>query len=917
MTRIPRMPNRGKENLRGARVVKPVGRPRLATEREDGILTTSSKENTLTTISRPADKSNIFISSKTVPDLHNKILAKIRLHKRRSKNKNITPNQSPCKAPAPTLELSQAILSSIEDPENSDRESPVSGQELETYLASMFFKVDSYRTGLVSAGSLLEYLGSLVDLPRLDKWKLEELSRMLDPNKDNRYVDKELWSEVGQAWVEMMMDPDNHSDTSCGESEEAAKELGDDFEHEEIPVNISYGSIEGVGGPPGCSSREVELENKVSELKYQLARIVEEKRELVRNLAASEDLGQSLSTELEGNMRQIVTLSTSINKGEMFFEEVKQARETEEECCNLAQKVQELTKEVNEKEDKMGDMEVMMVTIRGESDEYKEREELVQLKLNEAIKKCECLEEELKKKKEQVKREIDAREEVEGRLERTQLEVQRLEMEMSVKDEEIRNLTETGSRVGSLGSSAGSSMIHDVSVDDRVIEENLRSQASPAPVFTPGKLPLQSPIRRGPSASSTPNKVRLGSIADELKEMDSNNDFLSPFCEKKGSGLKKDVLSLVDRLVETVRKIIVDQVEPGRSNKLAMTILNKDFLTVRKVVDEMLDEFPSKDELVKIKENTAELEEKLADAKAEIENMKKDKDSKESDDDLLDGAEQVSVCVDAVASLLQTANSALLAVTEDSSVVVPDCSVEAETDLSNWQLDLEGIQLVEWNTQLSRKLIHYTKCGKKNPLAELSSNLKSPFPTELSKSPVPGTRLWQSLYNRLEELQKASEISRDLLMMAGDSIREKSINQSTSIMFPKTVSCQTDTLVQQSKICQTSPINTSKTVSQYCQTEVALAPPSSTHLATTCQVENCFCSNSQARSSSSRWRSAMSVIGSMVLLLLLFTFLCGLEIDHSVYYPITWHPLRMALGDWLPHPLITMSYQTVGTRTTW
>ena len=62
-------------------------------------------------------------------------------------------------------------------------------------------------SGLVSARSLLEYLSTLVDLPKLDKWKLEELSRMLDPENDNRYVDQALWSKVGQAWVEMMMDP--------------------------------------------------------------------------------------------------------------------------------------------------------------------------------------------------------------------------------------------------------------------------------------------------------------------------------------------------------------------------------------------------------------------------------------------------------------------------------------------------------------------------------------------------------------------------------------------------------------------------------------------------------------------------------------------------------------------------------------
>ena len=60
---------------------------------------------------------------------------------------------------------------------------------------------------MVSARSLLEYLSNLVDLPKLDKWKLEELSRMLDPNKDNRDVDLALWSDVGQSWVEMMLDP--------------------------------------------------------------------------------------------------------------------------------------------------------------------------------------------------------------------------------------------------------------------------------------------------------------------------------------------------------------------------------------------------------------------------------------------------------------------------------------------------------------------------------------------------------------------------------------------------------------------------------------------------------------------------------------------------------------------------------------
>merc|ERR1719228_2334176 len=94
-----------------------------------------------------------------------------------------------------------------------DREGPiVSGDDLEAYLASMFNMVDTYRTGLVRSSSLLEYLGSLVDLPRLDKWKLEELSRLLDPDKDDRYVDQAQWSKVGQTWIDMMLDPGNHVD---------------------------------------------------------------------------------------------------------------------------------------------------------------------------------------------------------------------------------------------------------------------------------------------------------------------------------------------------------------------------------------------------------------------------------------------------------------------------------------------------------------------------------------------------------------------------------------------------------------------------------------------------------------------------------------------------------------------------------
>ena len=50
----------------------------------------------------------------------------------------------------------------------------------------------SCRSGAVKAGSLFDFIKNLVDLPKLDKWKLEELQRLLDPNNDNRYIFKKI-----------------------------------------------------------------------------------------------------------------------------------------------------------------------------------------------------------------------------------------------------------------------------------------------------------------------------------------------------------------------------------------------------------------------------------------------------------------------------------------------------------------------------------------------------------------------------------------------------------------------------------------------------------------------------------------------------------------------------------------------------
>merc|ERR1719233_1909182 len=139
-------------------------------------------------------------------------------------------------------------------------------------------------------------------------------------------------------------------------------------------------------------------------------------------------------------------------------------------------------------------------------------------------------------------------------LEKSLLDIGVLEVKLSEKEEEVRLMSVKGSRGSSQRTSLDDPSIHDVSVDDKVFEENIKAHQSPMCVFTPSKLPIYSPIgairRRGPSASSTPNSIkgRLGSIADELKE--SENSDIFPSFSDLGSQPKKEVFGAVDKMVE-------------------------------------------------------------------------------------------------------------------------------------------------------------------------------------------------------------------------------------------------------------------------------------------------------------------------------------------------------------------------------
>ena len=100
-----------------------------------------------------------MVSSRRVPDLHSKILSKIRAKRTKVRSAQMAEQCS---------------------------RSPVPVEEVQRYLDSVFNQCDIYNTGSVRSGNLMRYLTSLVELPQLDKWRIDELGRLLDPRADNR-----------------------------------------------------------------------------------------------------------------------------------------------------------------------------------------------------------------------------------------------------------------------------------------------------------------------------------------------------------------------------------------------------------------------------------------------------------------------------------------------------------------------------------------------------------------------------------------------------------------------------------------------------------------------------------------------------------------------------------------------------------
>ena len=146
------------------------------------------------------------------------------------------------------------------------------------------------------------------------------------------------------------------------------------------------------------------------------------------------------------------------------------------------------------------------------------------------------------------------------------LKILRLQEELSIKEEVLSLAANADCKEEARGSPGrsrvSSSQVHDMSVDDRVLEA----------MVTAGPPLHITPSRRGPSASSTPAKENIG---EELRSHTSP-DLPSPFCEigaeSDPSGPKARLAQLQQGLAERMRRLVCDRGE-GRTGQ-AMAKLN-------------------------------------------------------------------------------------------------------------------------------------------------------------------------------------------------------------------------------------------------------------------------------------------------------------------------------------------------------
>lgn len=393
--------------------------------------------------------------------------------------------------------------------------------EVDSFLTALFDEVDAFQTGNLRASALLNKLKCLSENADINRWDWDELIRFLDPNKDDRYVDKELFKEVGKKWINKVKDGKfAANDTSLG------------LLDSNLLLDTSFGSLEGIGGRDlsgGNASQDLLNENK--ELQNKIKRLSEEKTSLQDMVTAFQDEQTTLQLANDNLKEKLAAtsnnldLATSLQKD---YDNIKSFNEKSGGKCsrlkkeleNSQNKLTQLVSQNQSLQDEFFDAQSRLKEKEFEEVKIKKEFEVAKLKLLD-------LQEDLNDKKEFAQALTQEKIEYSSKLEEKSTTIQRLEMkleslnaELSNKEEELKNFTlGMGSKIfGEVG---------EVSFDEDAIWNQLNSPKKEAwnldPILENGDFSLNKEGHRMcPAFSSTPfthNFRGRGSIGDEIKKL--------------------------------------------------------------------------------------------------------------------------------------------------------------------------------------------------------------------------------------------------------------------------------------------------------------------------------------------------------------------------------------------------------------
>ena len=210
--------------------------------------------------------------------------------------------------------------------------------------------------------------------------------------------------------------------------------------------------LEGIGGGSGLSSgREVELELKLQEVEFTAARLGKELEEALGAQMVSEEQVVLLEQELKRRNDMVSDLKEQIGQFSLIKEDVKR-KDNDESLRQLEEDLQ---------------------TTKQKLRTGGEREIVLEGRLASEERKCKMLEEELLVKDKELKEGKNMRDEVERQLGELRREVQLLrekEAQTGVADLNMDESSNLSTLHDDTQSDKATSMIHDMSLDDGLVE---------------------------------------------------------------------------------------------------------------------------------------------------------------------------------------------------------------------------------------------------------------------------------------------------------------------------------------------------------------------------------------------------------------------------------------------------------------